>query len=199
MTIFRVGLKIRTEGPLQAGLGQFVPVFHRWIQLGRVEGPLVDVADYSHVSDGPRTLLAGFDANLSVERCEDSLDFVWCRKRPTGLTLEETLIQGAKCLVGLCAELEEGSDLPGPISFAGGIVRVFSNDRLLAPNKDSTWEEWQAALHGLARALWGDGPVVEVRRESIDPRERFGVVMLSASKATARDLDVRLGRLPAPE
>jgi len=182
-------MKIWTEAPVDVGLRELVPVFHRWIQRGAVEGPLVDVADYTHVAGGPGVLLAAFDANYSVDISDGTLCFVWSRKRPSGLSLQDTLIQGANRVVALCTELE--AEFHGRLRFLGGAVGVFSNDRLLAPNTDLTEQEWRPALQGLAGALWG-GCDLDLERGLAGSRERFGVVLRSRCDATLRDLHANL-------
>lgn len=177
-------MEIVAEGPSRVGLREFVPILHRWIQRGVVEGPLVDVVDYSHVGCRPRVLLVAFDANYSLDLADGLLSFGWCRKRPNGLSLEETLIRGAKMLVALCAELEAEPELRDRVRFAGDVVRVVSNDRLLAPNRESTERLWRPSLQGLARSLWGECEV-EIEAECADPRERFSVVLRSRERSTA--------------
>ena len=41
-------------------------MFHRWIQTRAVDGLLIDVADYTHLKDGPQVLLAGHEGNYSM-------------------------------------------------------------------------------------------------------------------------------------
>ncbi len=191
MTVFRVGMKLRTVGPSRGGLQQFVPVLHRWIQRALVDGPLVDVVDYSHVSRGPGVVLVAFDANYSIGLSDGCLGVVWSRKRPTGSTLEDTLVLGAKKVVALCAELEAETELEGRLVFDGSVVRIFSNDRLLAPNTAVTEEQWCPALKGVARAFWGECELA-IERVSCDPRERFCVDLSAGRSASVRELGARL-------
>lgn len=195
MTIYRVGMKICAEDPSQVGLREFVPVFHRWIQRGVVEGPLLDVVDYSHVSGGPGVLLAAFDANYSVDLSDGMLCFVGYRKRPSSMSLEDTLLWNAKRVVALCAELEAEPAFQKGLRFAGGVVQVFSNDRLLAPNTDSTEAQWRPALQGLASRLWEE-PVVRIERGPSSPQERFCVTLRSSDSPTAGELHKRLNSGP---
>ena len=38
----------------------FIPIFHEWIKSRRLEDEvMIDVADYSHVPDGPGVILVG--------------------------------------------------------------------------------------------------------------------------------------------
>ncbi|RMH11568.1 MAG: hypothetical protein D6698_16165, partial [Gammaproteobacteria bacterium] len=41
-----------------------VEIFHRWVQGQVLPLVLIDVADYTHVPNGPATLLVGHRANI---------------------------------------------------------------------------------------------------------------------------------------
>jgi rhodanese-related sulfurtransferase len=49
-----------------ASLDPAIPVFHRFIQRGQVEGLVIDVADYRHVPQGPGVLLIGLDVDYGI-------------------------------------------------------------------------------------------------------------------------------------
>jgi hypothetical protein len=60
---------------------EFVPVFHRWIQTGRLADELlIDVADYAHVHQGPGIVLVGHEAFYSVDQ-QDGRPGLLCRLR----------------------------------------------------------------------------------------------------------------------
>ena len=42
--LHKIGIKFYTAGGDDVPLTDFIPVFHRWIQNGSLEGTLVDVA-----------------------------------------------------------------------------------------------------------------------------------------------------------
>jgi hypothetical protein len=61
----RIAIKFFVESDPRAAvdLEPFIPMFHRFVQQGSVEGLLVDVADYAHVRDGPGVILIGHDVD----------------------------------------------------------------------------------------------------------------------------------------
>jgi len=191
MDMYRVGLRLSSEDFTGIELPEIVPVFHRWIQRGVVEGPLVDVADYHHVHHGPGIVLVAFDANYAVNFCEGRFGLVWYRKRPSEVPLLDTLVAGARKAIRLCAELEGEPEFRERLRFGADKISVFSNDRLLAPNTASTEDKWRPILQGLARALWGASGV-QLDRERNDPRERFSMALRSAGNPTLKDVLARL-------
>jgi len=48
-------------------LERAIPVFHRWIQERSLDELMVDVADYTHVPDGPGVVLVCHDAIYSLD------------------------------------------------------------------------------------------------------------------------------------
>lgn len=187
MMTYRVGIRICSEGATGIDLPEVIPVFHRWIQRGIVDGPLVDVADYSHVNRGPGIVLIAFDANYAIDILDGRLGLTWYRKRPSGLSLKDTLTDGARRLVALCVALEAEPEFCGRLKFRADTITLFSNDRLLAPNTVSTEEEWRPVLHALGQAMWGTTDV-QLERLANDARERFSVVLRSAGPASLHDL-----------
>jgi hypothetical protein len=59
----------------------FIPVFHRWIQTRALDEVLIDVADYSHVHDGPGVLLICHEANYAIDVIDGRPGLVYARKR----------------------------------------------------------------------------------------------------------------------
>jgi hypothetical protein len=59
MTPHRITLKYFVTDPTAVHLHAMIPLFHCWIQQSKVPGMLIDVADYSHMVDGPGVMLIG--------------------------------------------------------------------------------------------------------------------------------------------
>src|SRR4051812_19978067 len=68
-----------------------VEVMHRWIQGRRLDEVLIDVADYSHVHDGPGVVLIGHEGNYSVDRLDGRLGLTFQRKRSVAGSLAARL------------------------------------------------------------------------------------------------------------
>ena len=64
---FGVKLFINTNGSYESK--DYIPVFHSWIQNNAVEDHLlIDVADYSHIQDGPGVMLVAHEGNFSLDQ-----------------------------------------------------------------------------------------------------------------------------------
>ena len=74
MDAHKISVKFFVDRPWAVQGHEFVPVFHSWIQLKTVpDHMLIDVADYSHVKDGPGTLLVAHEANIYLDRFDGML------------------------------------------------------------------------------------------------------------------------------
>jgi hypothetical protein len=64
----RVAAKfLLTDPTVPVQLEPFIGTFHRFIQQGVLDGLLVDVADYSHVPNGPGIVLIGHDVDYGLD------------------------------------------------------------------------------------------------------------------------------------
>jgi len=152
---------------------------------------LVDVADYSHVPDGPGILLVGHGVDYWIDVGEGRPGLLFSRKRagPEGDfparhadALRRTL-EGARML-------EQDDGLGEPVRFRGDELLLRIPDRLNAPNDEHTWEALRPELDALLAKVYGeDGFTAEPRGE---PRQPFGV-RVRAKEPT--DVATLLGRL----
>ncbi len=167
-----------------------IPIFHRWIQNGSVEGLLIDVADYSHVPQGPGILLVAHEGNYAIDLAGDRPGVLYYRKQPLDGDLPQRL--GAVCAMSLRAAelLENESSLNGTGKIRGDEVQIFGNDRLLAPNDASTQAAFEPALDALLERLYQGGARQLCRDEN--PRERFNIDVKAEKGATAATLLARL-------
>jgi hypothetical protein len=160
-------------------LALLIPVFHRWIQTRAVEGMLIDVADYSHVVDGPGILLVAHEANYALDETGGRRGFLYSRKQPLDGTLAERLFRAAEIALRACRELESAPELGGRLRFRGDEIRVIANDRLAAPNTEETWRAFEPELRAFLERLQPGVPYEVVRAESA--RERFAVTVKLAN------------------
>lgn len=77
----RISVKLFVDNPETVHLPAVIPVFHRWIQQGAVEGLLIDVADYRHVPDGPGVLLIGHEGDYAIDTRDGRPGVQYTRKR----------------------------------------------------------------------------------------------------------------------
>ena len=171
-------------------LAPFIAVFHRYIQQGAVPGLLVDVADYSHVPDGPGVVLIGHDVDYGLDQVGGKTGLLTLRKRYTGLSTAEvardTLVKALTTMRAL--EAEAGA----AVSFDTGAVTFELFDRLLSPNSDESFETRRKELEPVADALYGAGAHEIERVHAEDPRKALAL-RVSGPAADCVTLLSRLG------
>lgn len=166
----KVAVKFFARDATGLRLETFIPIFHRWIQTKRVEGLLIDVADYSHLPEGPGVVLIGHEADYSIDSSEGPLGLLYSRKQPAAGGLPEVY----RAALAACARLEEEPELRGKLSFAKGEALLIANDRLAAPNEPGTFEALRPSLEAALASVY-KGARVELRRREGDPRRRLAV------------------------
>jgi hypothetical protein len=188
----RIGAKLFLRDGASVRPKDFVAVFHRWIRTRALDGLLIDVADYEHVSEGPSIVLVGHEGNYSLDTADGRMGLCYSRKQPARGDLDERLVTLVRSVVRASRLLEEDADLGGGLHFEGGEILLFANDRLLAPNSEATFAAFRPALDGLLRRLYGDGGC-EITRNP-EPRERFTLTIKAPRPVALGALSERLGK-----
>ncbi len=180
--LVKLDLKVFARGGGEGvAADEFIPVFHRWITEGVLADELlIDVADYSHVPDGPGVLLVGHDAMYAWDLGRGEPGLLCSRRRETGprlqgiRTLEERIRSLLDCALLACSLLEAEPQLSGRVSFDRGRFELSVNDRL-APRDDATAATLAGALRRALRAAGVDdasGAPLPVETVG-EPRERL--------------------------
>jgi hypothetical protein len=74
----RLGIKLFGADGAAVAAREVVPIFHRWIQTSAVaDQMLIDVADYSHVPDGPGIVLVAHEGNFSLDFAHGSVGLTY--------------------------------------------------------------------------------------------------------------------------
>ena len=128
-------------------------IFNSWIQTTPDE-VLIDVADYSHLDEGPLTLLVGHEANYSLDNHSAEMGLLYSRKQPADGDLTERLVSAFKAALTACRRLEEEPSLAGKVKFRSGDVSLVANDRLNAANDDDGENALRAALDPVLAQLF---------------------------------------------
>lgn len=165
----------------------YVPVFHRWIRDRVIDELLIDVVDYTHVTDGPHVVLIGHAADYMLDRARGKLGLVFAHKRGPGPeTLGSALSRAFRAALLLEAEKEASH----PLKFRTDTLLVRVADRLAAPNDDSTYERLLPALRRDLERLYGAGRF-QLRRVG-GPGELFSVEVSAEAAAPLSELAQRL-------
>ena len=187
----RFGLKLFAD-PASAGApSTIVPVFHRWIQEHAVPGLLIDVADYTHLVDGPSVLLVAHEANYALDGTGGRPGLSYTRKQPLEGAFGDRLATAAAALIAAARRLEQDTSrmTGGGVTFPGNELEFAANDRLAAPRNVDTESALRNELAAFGSRLFG-GADVEVRPLG-DPA-RLGFTLKTVETAA---LDTLLSRV----
>ncbi len=169
-------------------LSKATDVFHRFIQRGKVEGLLIDVADYRHVPDGPGMVLIGHDIDHALT--DGALTSIRKRQKADAATQLRDLLRMA---LGTIDAIEADQDLDATFDRSSFTVTVF--DRSLG-SRDEVAAALLAAVQPVVAALFGDDAAVTAVLD-VDPRSAPQVEVAASADAAATVLD-KLGGSRAP-
>ena len=186
----RFSLKIFAD-PASAGApSTLIPVFHQWIQEHAVPGLLIDVADYTHLVDGPSVLLVAHEANYALDETGGRPGLSYTRKQPLDGTFAERLTVAAGALLRAARRLEEDTSrmTGGGVTFLGNEIEFAANDRLAAPRTADAETALRKELTAFGGRLFG-GADVEV--QPLDDPARLGFTLKTGETVA---LDTLLSR-----
>ena len=168
-----------------------IEIFHRWIQERAVPGLLIDVADYTHLTGGPRVVLVAHEGNYALDDADGRLGLSYTRKQPLEGTLPERLAEAAGILLGAAERLErDTSDLAdGRAVFLGAEMAVVANDRRAAPRTADAEAALRDAVVVLGARLFGEA-AADVR--SLAESDLLGCVIGTVKPLSLADLTSRV-------
>jgi hypothetical protein len=170
-----VNIKIFAKPGQNVHPADAIPVFHRWIQKGDLPELLIDVADYTHVPEGPGILLIALEANYSLDYARGELGLLYNRKAAESGSAQEQLRQAYEAAVTACRRLEREPEFEGALRFDPSHLEIVFNDRLLHPNTDEAWREVQPEAQRFFDGVFGPGKYSCERAG--EPRERLRAVV----------------------
>jgi hypothetical protein len=186
-----LGIKFFCTEGVDIPLVRFIPVLHRWIQNGETDTVLIDVADYSHVVQGPGILLAAHEGNYSIDETHGRRGLVYYQKTEEAGDLAARLTRVARRALAACAKLESEPEFAGELRFSATEFEIFANDRLLAPNVPEVYDALAPHIDALSAKLFGD-VACEVDRAT-DPRDRTSLHVRASSSGDVTALLARVG------
>jgi len=164
-----------------------VPIYHEWIRDGVLDLVMLDVADYSHVPDGPGMMLVTHELNFAMDRADGRLGLLAQRRIDfdgTGVeAVEDTLARA----LDFAARLERDARVQGKLTFDPASLRIEANDRLRAPNTDEGYESFKPVVREAVTGAF-PGRAVTVSRVRNDPRDRLSVEVRVAGLATVGEV-----------
>ncbi len=156
--------------------------FTRWIQQEALPELLIDVADYSHMHQGPGVVLVGHEANWSLDEGEGRPGLLYGVKQQRPGSARAVLIHVFRRVLEGCVLLE--TSLPG-LRFDPRRARVTLNDRLGGDGGEAAYRALEAELRSFLAVLHGPVPL------RLD-RER------DAKRRMAVEVAAELAAIPAP-
>jgi hypothetical protein len=177
-----INVKLFVKDPEQVDLEAVVPVFHTWIQGQIFDELLLDVADYSHVPDGPGVVLIGHEADYALDNTDGRLGVRYNRKAPWPGSNRERLAQATRSALNAFQRLEQDFNL----RFNNREIEIVVNDRLLAPNNDETRNAVEPELKAFLDQLFG-GTEYSLRYP-IEGRRLFGARVELAREVSVEEL-----------
>jgi hypothetical protein len=172
MNIERTCVKFFTTAGEDIEAVRFINIFHEWFRNKKLEGVLLDVADYSHVPEGPGVMLLTHDINYGMDYGDGQFGLLAQRKRGQGQTPFERILELVGGAITFGALLEQEAALEGTLRLEGGSFHFMSNDRLLAPNTETAYEVIKADLAAAVEVIY-PGRQINISRVDNDPRDRL--------------------------
>jgi len=186
----RFGVKLFLEPSITASPQTCIRTFHRWIQTSAIDGLLIDVADYSHLVDGPHVLLVTHEGNYAVDVAESRLGLIYTQKQPREEPLIDRLMWACRSVVKASCLLEQDSTFNPCLTFRGNEIQFVANDRLLAPNTTETAKSIESILDNFAHKLFG-GEEYEIVL-NLECSDRFTANLIAKSFSSLSELRERM-------
>jgi len=152
-------VSLRLAGGGDPLLPKVVAAFHQWIASRALGEVFIDVADYTHVPDGPGVVLIGFDYNYSVAQRGQQVELAcFCKRKTPG---DNPLLETLRRLLEACRLLQGPlTEFAVPMHTAALAVTMF--DRKLTDHYPFRTAEfaWLVAEH--LGSVCGERPQVTV-------------------------------------
>jgi hypothetical protein len=175
MELQRIGIKLFADSSAPVPVRDFIPVFHSWIQKQAIESHLlIDVHNYSHIHNGPGILLVAQEGNFSIDMADGRMGLLYYRKR-SGSDVASVL----KTALAACKLLESDPAFGRRLRFRTDEMSIVTNDRLLAPNDDSTFAALKPSLEAALKTLLPEGKF-KYTRSSVNPKDRLAIYVQTA-------------------
>ena len=186
----RIEIKLYLENEDAMSPEDAFRAFNAWIPETGDE-VLVDVADYSHVESGPKTLLVGHEANYALDNTDSRWGVSCSRKQALDGQLADRIRQVVSQALKVCRRLETEADFEGVVKFRGNELLITVNDRLNAPNTEATAAEFEPHLRTVLDQMFA-GEEVALARDP-DPRQRYSVRATTEASLEVAALLANLG------
>ena len=163
---FGIKLYFTTNGSLDSK--DFIPVFHEWIQEKAVsEHILIDVADYSHIPDGPGVMLIAHEGHFSLDQENHQPGIMYMRKTEMDGTFNDRFNKILSTVIEAADRLRN-NNINKDINFINNSFRFIANDRLYAENTIENQTLYKKKMKNVLNEIYPDSNVefVDVSNEN---------------------------------
>ena len=134
MELQKFGIKLFLDANGSYFSKDFIPVFHSWIQDKIVADNLViDVADYSHIPDGPGIMLIAHEGHFSLDQENLKPGIMYMRKTELEGSFKVRFKKVLSTVIEAADRLHN-NNINKEINFINNSFRFIANDRLYAEN-----------------------------------------------------------------
>lgn len=184
----RINLKLGVDLPAGSNADsisdQVLSVFGRWrLEEGQ---EILDLADYSHVPDGPGVVLIGHLWHFGIDWGYGRPGLYYASRRNLTGPLDQRLGQALTGLLEKSIRLLAEDDMQPALPPRCGDLQIQINDRLRHPNDAASEAEFRPAVEALVARIYGGQAKIE---PETDPGERLGWrVQATTAPASLEDL-----------
>ena len=162
---FGIKLYLATNGTFDSK--DFIPVFHNWIQDKVVSDHiLIDVADYSHIPDGPGVMLIAHEGHFSLDQENRQPGMMYMRRSELEGDFKERFIHVLSTAIQAANRLRNNK-INKEVDFINNSFRFMTNDRRVA---DNTYENQNLYKDEVQKALAELYPTCEIEYENISSK-----------------------------
>ena len=134
MDLYKFGIKLFLHTSKDYSSQNFIPVFHKWIQDQAIPNHLlIDVADYSHIPDGPGVMLIAHEGHFSLDQENLQPGIMYMRKTELEGSFKVRFKKVLSTVIEAADRLHN-NNINKEINFINNSFRFIANDRLYAEN-----------------------------------------------------------------
>ncbi len=179
----RIQVKFLLVNPDAVDTPAVAALFQRWIQQGALEGQLVDVADYSHVFQGPGVVLIGHEGDYAVENRDGRAGLLYTRKHVTDVDLRSQLRSSFRLALSAAQKLEAEKSFERRLRFRADEIEIRFPDRLQLPNTPESYDLIRDDLRAALTQLYASD---QVEMERVNQDSRYLLTVSARSEAAFR-------------
>ena len=153
----------------------FIPVFHSWIQDKVIaDHLLIDVADYSHIPDGPGVMLIAHEGHISLDQENHQPGIMYMRKTELDGTFNDRFNKILSTVIEAADRLRN-NNIDNDINFINNSFRFIANDRLYAENTIENQTLYKKKIKNVINEIYPDSNVEFVDISNKNERLAFTV------------------------